>query len=252
MPEARLPLAYRHGFARRRLHPAHRHRRPGERRVGAARGARVRRARASGSRLPRADAVRLRDRGPPAAGHAARRGRSALADDRRGSADLLPVLVVGLPLRHGNRIYNMRWSSTAGGCSASCRSRTCRPTASSTSAASSRPATTGAAATIARRRPRGAVRARPAVRGRRTCPGLVLHVEICEDMWVPVPPSAEAALAGATVLANLSGSPITVGRPRTAACCAARQSARCLRGLRLRRRGRRASRPPTWPGTARR
>ncbi|WP_159620721.1 NAD(+) synthase [Ruania rhizosphaerae] len=43
-------------------------------------------------------------------------------------------------------------------------------------------------------------------------PGLVLHVEVCEDVWVPVPPSAEAALAGATVLANLSGSPITVGR----------------------------------------
>ncbi|MDP3967937.1 MAG: NAD(+) synthase [Nocardioides sp.] len=43
-------------------------------------------------------------------------------------------------------------------------------------------------------------------------PDLVLHVEICEDMFVPVPPSAEAALAGATLLANLSGSPITVGR----------------------------------------
>ncbi|MCW2854987.1 MAG: synthase [Marmoricola sp.] len=42
--------------------------------------------------------------------------------------------------------------------------------------------------------------------------GLALHVEICEDMWVPVPPSANAALAGATVLANLSGSPITVAR----------------------------------------
>ncbi|WP_298759210.1 NAD(+) synthase, partial [uncultured Nocardioides sp.] len=42
--------------------------------------------------------------------------------------------------------------------------------------------------------------------------GLVLHVEVCEDMWVPVPPSAEAALAGATVLANLSGSPITIAR----------------------------------------
>ncbi|MEV1024821.1 NAD(+) synthase [Streptomyces sp. NPDC050264] len=43
-------------------------------------------------------------------------------------------------------------------------------------------------------------------------PGLVVHAEICEDMWLPVPPSAEAALAGATVLLNLSGSPITVGR----------------------------------------
>jgi NAD+ synthase (glutamine-hydrolysing) len=43
-------------------------------------------------------------------------------------------------------------------------------------------------------------------------PDLRLHVEVCEDMWVPVPPSAEAALAGATVLANLSGSPITIAR----------------------------------------
>ncbi|MFE5290534.1 NAD(+) synthase [Isoptericola sp. NPDC056618] len=42
--------------------------------------------------------------------------------------------------------------------------------------------------------------------------GLVVHVEVCEDLWVPVPPSAEAALAGATVLLNLSASPITVAR----------------------------------------
>jgi NAD+ synthase (glutamine-hydrolysing) len=45
--------------------------------------------------------------------------------------------------------------------------------------------------------------------------GLVIGVEICEDMWVPIPPAAEAALAGATVLANLSGSPITIGRAAT-------------------------------------
>ena len=43
-------------------------------------------------------------------------------------------------------------------------------------------------------------------------PGLVFHTEVCEDMWVPVPPSSLAALAGATVLVNLSGSPVTVGR----------------------------------------
>lgn len=43
-------------------------------------------------------------------------------------------------------------------------------------------------------------------------PGLDVHVEVCEDMWVPVPPSALAALAGATVLLNLSASPITVAR----------------------------------------
>ncbi|MBW0114517.1 NAD(+) synthase [Pseudonocardia abyssalis] len=59
-------------------------------------------------------------------------------------------------------------------------------------------------------------------------PGLVLHAEVCEDMWVPVPPSAEAALAGATVIVNLSGSPITVGRADDRKLLARSASARCL------------------------
>ncbi len=59
-------------------------------------------------------------------------------------------------------------------------------------------------------------------------PGFVLHVEICEDFWVPIPPSAEAALAGATVLANLSGSPITIGRAESRRLLAQSASARCL------------------------
>ena len=59
-------------------------------------------------------------------------------------------------------------------------------------------------------------------------PGLTLHVEICEDMWVPVPPSAKAALAGATVLTNLSGSPITVARAEDRRLLVRSASARCL------------------------
>jgi NAD+ synthase (glutamine-hydrolysing) len=59
-------------------------------------------------------------------------------------------------------------------------------------------------------------------------PGFVLHVEICEDMFVPVPPSAQAALAGATVLANLSGSPITIGRAEDRCLLARSASSRCL------------------------
>src|SRR3954470_1406625 len=47
-------------------------------------------------------------------------------------------------------------------------------------------------------------------------------------MWVPVPPSAEAALAGATVLLNLSGSPITVGRAEDRRLLVRSSSARCL------------------------
>lgn len=59
---------------------------------------------------------------------------------------------------------------------------------------------------------------------------LVLHVEICEDMFVPIPPSAQAALAGATVLANLSSSPITIGRAEERKLLARSASARCLAG----------------------
>jgi NAD+ synthase (glutamine-hydrolysing) len=59
-------------------------------------------------------------------------------------------------------------------------------------------------------------------------PGFVLHVEVCEDMWVPVPPSSEAALAGATVLVNISGSPITVGRAEDRRLLAKSASSRCM------------------------
>jgi NAD+ synthase (glutamine-hydrolysing) len=58
-------------------------------------------------------------------------------------------------------------------------------------------------------------------------PGFVLHVEICEDVWVPVPPSSQGALAGATVLANLSASNITIGKAETRNQLSASQSARC-------------------------
>nr|WP_208387912.1 NAD(+) synthase [Microbacterium halimionae] len=59
-------------------------------------------------------------------------------------------------------------------------------------------------------------------------PGLTVHAEVCEDMWVPVPPSSAAALAGATVLANLSGSPITIARAEDRRQLVQAQSLRCL------------------------
>jgi NAD+ synthase (glutamine-hydrolysing) len=46
----------------------------------------------------------------------------------------------------------------------------------------------------------------------RDIPGFVLHVEVCEDLWVPIPPSTYAALAGATILTNLSASNVTVAK----------------------------------------
>lgn len=58
--------------------------------------------------------------------------------------------------------------------------------------------------------------------------GLAVHVEICEDGWVPIPPSTWAALGGATVLANLSGSPVTVGKEAYRKSLSTSHSARCV------------------------
>ena len=59
-------------------------------------------------------------------------------------------------------------------------------------------------------------------------PLLTIHCEICEDVWVPIPPSSYAALAGATVLVNLSASNITIGKSDYRHRLVSVQSARCL------------------------
>ncbi|MBS0424725.1 MAG: NAD(+) synthase [Proteobacteria bacterium] len=59
-------------------------------------------------------------------------------------------------------------------------------------------------------------------------PQLSFFVEICEDLWTPIPPSSQAALAGATLLLNLSASNITIGKQEYRRTLTANQSARCL------------------------
>jgi NAD+ synthase (glutamine-hydrolysing) len=54
------------------------------------------------------------------------------------------------------------------------------------------------------------------------------HVEICEDLWVPQPPSTNAALAGAEILLNLSASNITIGKAQMRRLLCASQSSRCI------------------------
>jgi NAD+ synthase (glutamine-hydrolysing) len=60
--------------------------------------------------------------------------------------------------------------------------------------------------------------------------GLCVHVEVCEDLWAPIPPSTYGALAGATVLVNLSGSDITVGKASYRQLLCASQSGRTIAG----------------------
>ncbi|WP_407928027.1 NAD(+) synthase [Collimonas humicola] len=59
-------------------------------------------------------------------------------------------------------------------------------------------------------------------------PLLRFHAEICEDVWVPIPPSSFAALAGASVLVNLSASNALVGKAAYRHQLVAQQSARCV------------------------
>jgi len=59
-------------------------------------------------------------------------------------------------------------------------------------------------------------------------PNLKIACEICEDVWVPIPPSSYAALAGATVLVNLSASNITIGKADYRHRLVSLQSSRCL------------------------
>jgi NAD+ synthase (glutamine-hydrolysing) len=59
-------------------------------------------------------------------------------------------------------------------------------------------------------------------------PAFVIHVEVCEDLWAPIPPSSHGALAGATVLANLSDSNATIGKAEYRRLLCASQSARTI------------------------
>jgi NAD+ synthase (glutamine-hydrolysing) len=150
----------------------------------------------------------------------------ALLDIVVAAADLMPVLVIGAPLRYAHRIYNTAVVIHRGrvlGVVPKSYLPTYREFYERRQMA-------------AGDQVRGAIRMGEAdvpfgpdlLFTAADVPGFVLHVEICEDMFVPVPPSAEAALAGATVLANLSGSPITIGRAEDRCLLARSASSRCL------------------------
>ena len=68
-------------------------------------------------------------------------------------------------------------------------------------------------------------------------------------MWIPVTPGSELALAGATVLLNLSGSPITIGRALSRDALMSIDVSPLPCGLRLRRRRREQSTTDSaWDG----
>jgi NAD+ synthase (glutamine-hydrolysing) len=151
----------------------------------------------------------------------------AIGELAAASCELGSVLVVGAPLRHGNRLFNTA-VVIHGGRVLGVAPKSYLPTyrvfyeRRHFAPGDDRRGETVTVAGVP-------VPFGPDLLFRATdLPGLVLHAEICEDMWVPVPPSTEAALAGATVLLNLSGSPITVGRADDRRMHVRATSARCL------------------------
>ncbi|WP_304441921.1 nitrilase-related carbon-nitrogen hydrolase, partial [Mycobacterium sp. 1245499.0] len=151
---------------------------------------------------------------------------TAIEEIVAASAELLPVLVVGAPLRHRHRIYNAAVVIHRGavlGVAPKSYLPTYREFYERRQIApgDDERGTIRLAGVEAPFGPDLLFTASDV-------PGFVLHVEICEDMFVPIPPSAEAALAGATVLANLSGSPITIGRAEDRCLLARSASSRCL------------------------
>lgn len=150
----------------------------------------------------------------------------ALASIVEASADLLPVLVVGAPLRYRHRIYNTAVVIHRGSI-LGVVPKSYLPTYREFY--ESRQVAAGDDVEGTMRLGGVDVPFGPDLLfAADDLPNFVLHVEICEDMWVPVPPSATAALAGATVLANLSGSPITIGRADDRKLLARSASSRCL------------------------
>jgi NAD+ synthase (glutamine-hydrolysing) len=58
--------------------------------------------------------------------------------------------------------------------------------------------------------------------------GVMVGVEICEDLWMPIPPSSAQAIAGANILLNLSASNETIGKSRYRTELVVGQSGRCI------------------------
>lgn len=60
--------------------------------------------------------------------------------------------------------------------------------------------------------------------------GAILGVELCEDLWVPCPPSGELTLSGANIIANLSASDEYASKAQYRRELVSNQSARCICG----------------------
>jgi len=152
---------------------------------------------------------------------------TALAEILEASAELTPVLLVGAPLRLEGKLFNCAVVLYRGeilGIVPKTFLPNYREFYEARHFAPAAAALAGTARLLGREVPFG----NDLLFSAENLPGFVLHAEICEDLWVPVPPSSGAALAGATILTNLSASNITVAKADYRRLLCASQSGRCV------------------------
>ncbi len=153
--------------------------------------------------------------------------RSALALIVKESQDLSPALMVGAPLRFEGRLFNCAVVIYRGkvlGVVPKTYLPNYREFYEKRQFSAARDATTREVSFLDQSVPFGNDLLFDSV----NVEGFVLHVELCEDIWAPIPPSTYGALAGATILANLSASNITVGKTDYRRLLCASQSAKCI------------------------
>jgi NAD+ synthase (glutamine-hydrolysing) len=121
------------------------------------------------------------------------------------------LLIVGAPLRLEGRLFNCAVLMSSGrilGITPKSYVPNYREFYEKRQFAGARDALSGTVTLLGREVPFGA----DIIFRDRTNPDFCVHAEICEDVWAPIPPSSYAALAGATILVNLSASNITIGK----------------------------------------
>jgi NAD+ synthase (glutamine-hydrolysing) len=160
-----------------------------------------------------------------------RSAMEALAFLVEKSADFPLLVVAGTPFAHGGKLYNTA-AVFGGGKLLGLVPKTHLPNYSEFYELrhfSPAPRETRAARFAGRDVPLGTrllFQREPAEAG----PGFRVAAEICEDLWVPVPPSSFHAMAGASIVVNPSASDEIVGKPAYRRALAAGQSARLVCG----------------------
>lgn len=152
---------------------------------------------------------------------------TVLARIVEASSDLLPVLLVGAPLRFENKLFNCAVVIYRGqvlGIVPKTYLPNYREFYEKRQFTSARDAVSREVSFLGQRVPFG----NDLIFNATHFDGFCFHAEICEDLWTPIPPSTYAALAGATVLLNLSASNITIGKAEYRRGLCASQSGKCI------------------------